>query len=89
MASEFPAHPSPPAGTRRYRRCAEADAIRAAVAAQEAEAARDEEARARSAEVQRLLAAGEPVPEHLLPAEGKAKDPKGKGGEEKGKKKKK
>lgn len=37
------------------------------MAAQEAEAARSEAARAVVEEVQRLLAAGEPVPEHLLP----------------------
>ncbi|GBF91142.1 hypothetical protein Rsub_04811 [Raphidocelis subcapitata] len=91
---EAPLEPKQAAGALNslgYRHCAEADAIRAAVAAQEAEAARDDEARARAAEVQRLLAAGEPVPEHLLPAEGKdkeKKDKKGEGGGD-GKKKKK
>jgi len=66
---------------KRYRQCAEADSIRAAVLAQEAEAARQEEARHLVEEVQRLLAAGEPIPEHLLPAA--VKDPAaatGKGG---------
>jgi hypothetical protein len=51
-----------------YRQCAEAERIRAAVAAQEAEAAQQEEQQRRVEEVQRLLGAGEPVPEHLLPA---------------------
>lgn len=73
--------------TPRYRHCAEVDAIRAAVAGQEAEAARQEKARQLVEEVQRLLAAGEPVPEHLLPAAAKEPAPKkGKEGDKKGKK---
>jgi hypothetical protein len=50
------------------------------VAAQEADAARQEEQRQLADEVRRLLAAGEPIPEHLLPAELKEPAASKKGG---------
>jgi hypothetical protein len=70
--------PAPPLSLCRYRSCGEADAIRAAIAVQETDAARQEEQRQVAEEVRRLLAAGEPIPEHLLPAS--AKEPQDKKG---------
>lgn len=78
-----------------YRAASEAATVRAALAAREVEAARVEEEAARVAEVRRLLAAGEPVPEHLLrqlmaadksAGGGGGGDGSGGGGEAKGKK---
>ena len=50
------------------------------LAAQEAEAARQEEQRQVAEEVRRLIAAGEPIPQHLLPPELQAPQADKKGG---------
>jgi hypothetical protein len=84
---------APPAAAgrapRSYRACAGADAIRAAIAGQEAAALQQERQRQAVEEVQRLLAAGEPIPERLLPAAvAEAPAAAGKKGEKEGGKKK-